>query len=229
MIFHYIGLLWINIDSLLSYINMILYMYERVLIMENKAQKLEMLNQEFNGHFTSSDLSSQGFTKYDISQFVKKGLLERVSRGKYLYKDTLDDEFKLVQQNNSKMIFSNETALYLHNMTGRFPSKFTVTTESGYHLRNSNLKVYYVKPEILYLGTIEIENHFRNKIIVYDKERTICDIIKNKNRIEMQVYLEGLRSYFLNGKPNLKKLSFYAGEMGISQKVMDVALLFSIP
>lgn len=197
--------------------------------MECKPEKLERLNKEFNGHFTSRDLLSHGFTKYDISQFVKRGLLERVSRGKYLFKNTLDDEFKLIQQNNSKMIFSNETALYLHDMTGRFPSEFTVTTESGYHLRNSSLKVYYVKPEILYLGVVEIENHFGNKVIVYDRERTICDIIKNKNRIEMQVYLEGLRSYFLEGKPNFKKLSQYAREMGISQKVMDVALLYSKP
>lgn len=197
--------------------------------MENKERKLELLSKECNGHVTSADLISNGFTKYDISRFVKRGLLERVSRGKYLFQNTLDDEFKLIQLNNSKMIFSNETALYLHDMTGRFPSKFAVTTESGYHLRNSSLKVYYVKPELLYLGLIEMENYFGNTVMVYDKERTICDIIKNRNRIEMQVYLEGLRSYFLNGKPNLGKLSEYAKKMGISQKVMDVVLLYSMP
>ncbi len=197
--------------------------------MEHKNEKLEMLSKELNGHFTSSDLFSYGFTKYDISMFIKEGLLERVSRGKYVFCDTLDDEFKLIQQNNSKMVFSNETALYLHDMTGRFPSKFTVTTESGYHLRNASLKVYYVKPELFPLGMIEMENYFGNKVFVYDKERTICDIIKNKNRIEMQVYLEGLQSYFMKGKPDLKKLSQYASEMGISQKVMEVALLFTKP
>lgn len=197
--------------------------------MNFKEEKLNKLNKEFNGHFTSFVLLSNGFTKYDISQFVKRGFLERVSRGKYLYKNTLNDEMVLLQQNNSKMIFSNETALYLHNMTGRFPNDFTVTTESGYHLRNSSLKVYYVKPEILYLGMIELENFFGNKVFVYDKERTICDIIKNKNRIEMQVYLEGLRNYFLEGRPNLNKLSQYAKKMDISQKVMDVALLYSKP
>ena len=195
----------------------------------HKAEKLEVLSKKLNGHLSSADLFSEGFTKYDVSQFVKKGLLERASRGKYLFKDTLDDEFRLIQQNNTKMIFSNETALYLHDMTGRFPAEITVTTASGHHLRNSSLKVYYVKPELLYLGAVEIVNPFGNKVIVYDKERTVCDILKNKNRIELQVYSEGLRSYFLNGKPNLKKLSQYAKELGISQKMMDVAMLFSTP
>ena len=197
--------------------------------MSNKEKTLENLSQEHNGHLTSGDLFSCGFSKYDVAQFVKKGLLERVARGKYLYQNTLDDTFKLVQMNNQKIIFSNETALYLHDMTGRFPSEMTVTTESGYHLRDTSLKVYYVKKELLYLGMIEMENYFGNKIFVYDKERTICDIIRNKNRMDMQVYLEGLQSYFLKGKPNLRKLSAYAKKMGISQKVMEVALLYGRP
>ena len=197
--------------------------------MEQKERKLELLNGECNGHMTSADLLAGGFSKYDFSQFVKKGLLERVSRGKYLYHSARDDEFRLIQLNNSKMIFSNESALYLHDLTGRFPAEFAVTTESGYHLRNSSLKVYYVKPELLYVGVIEMENYFGNKVFVYDKERTICDIIKNKNRIETQVYSEGIQNYFLKGKPNYRKLAEYAKLLGISGKVMDLVLLYAKP
>lgn len=195
----------------------------------DKEAQLELLSNDHNGHLTSANLFTNGFTKYDVSKFVKAGLLERVSRGKYIHKSAMDDEFKLIQLNNSKMIFSNETALYLHDMTGRFPTEFSVTTESGYHLRNTSLKVYYVKPELLYVGMIEMENYFGNKVLVYDKERTVCDIIKNRNRIEMQVYTEGIQSYFLQGKPNLKKLSEYAKLLGISDKVMDVVLLLAKP
>ena len=190
---------------------------------------LEALSAKNNGHFTSSELISHGFTKYDISQFVKQGLLERVSRGKYLYKNTLDDEFMLIQLGNSNMVFSNETALYLHDMTGRFPTEFTVTTKSGYHLRNPDLKVYYVKPGVLHLGKITMKSPFGNDVVVYDKERTICDIIRNKNRIETQVYLEGLQSYFLDGKPDYKKLSDYAKQLGLTKRVMDIVLLYSKP
>ena len=197
--------------------------------MEGKNLKLELLSKEKNGHLLSADLISAGFSKYDISRFVEKGLLERVSRGKYLYKDALDDEFVLTQMNNSKMVFSNETALYLHDLTGRYPSEFAVTTESGYHLRNGSLKVYYVKPQLLRLGLIEMENYFGNMVFVYDKERTICDIIKNKNRIEAQVFFEGIQNYFLHGKPNFRKLSEYAKKLGVFRQVMDVAQMYAKP
>lgn len=197
--------------------------------MNNKIERLAMLSEEKNGHLSASDLAAAGFSKFDISQFVKKGLLDRALRGKYVHKDAMDDEFALIQMNNSKMVFSNETALYLHDMTGRFPSQFSVTTESGYHLRNSSLKVYYVKPELLDLGVVEQENYFGNKVLVYDKERTICDIIKNKSRIETQVFLEGLQSYFLTGKPNFRKLFKYAKRLGIQGKVMEVVHLYTTP
>lgn len=197
--------------------------------MERKNVRLELLSKEKNGHFSAGDLAAAGFSKYDVSRFVEKGYLERVSRGKYVHKDAVDDEFALVQMNNSKMVFSNETALYLHDMTGRYPSEFTVTTESGYHLRDSALKVYYVKPELFGLGLVEKENYFGNKIYVYDKERTICDIIKNRNRIETQVFLEGLQNYFLNGKPNFRKLSEYAKKLGVQRKVMEMAQLYAKP
>lgn len=197
--------------------------------MMNKKEQLGLLCEGKNGHVLTKDLLEDGFSKYDIAQFVKNGLLERVSRGKYVYMDALNDEFKLVQQNNAKMIFSNETALYLHDLTGRFPFVFTVTTESGYHLRNKKLKVYYVKPEYLYLGVMELQNYFGNMVLVYDKERTICDIIKNKNRIEQQVYIEGLQNYFLKGKPNMQKLARYAKTLGIQKKVMEIVMLYMNP
>lgn len=82
-----------------------------------------------------------------------------------------------------------------------------VTTKSGYHLRNTNLKVYYVKEELLFLGVETIKTPQGNDVLVYDKERTICDIIKNKNRIDQQVNIQGLQNYFLHGHPNMRKLS----------------------
>lgn len=197
--------------------------------MKDKEQLIQELSNTYNGHFTTSLLYQHGLSKYDISKLVEKSILERVSKGKYIYKDALNDDLALLQMNNSKMIYSNETALYLHNLTGIIPKQFSVTTESGYNLKKENLITFYVKPDLLNLGVIEMKNSHGNFIKVYDKERTICDIIKNKNRIETQAYIEGIQNYFKFGKPDLKKLSKYARILGISNKVYDVAALFMAP
>ena len=67
-----------------------------------------------------------------------------------------------------------------------------------------------------------------NIVRAFDKERTICDFIKNRDKIEMQVYVEVLQNYF-NGKVKLNKLSNYARKLGVNDKVEQVVTLMMKP
>lgn len=193
-----------------------------------KDKLLEISNSN-NNILTSKLLLDNGYTKYQIKKMVDEQLITKVQRGFYILNNELEDEFYINQMNNSFIVYSNETALYLHNMSDRYPHPLSVTTKSGYHIRNKDLKVYYTNENLLDMGVIEINSPQGFLIKVYDKERTICDIIKNKNRIDSQVYIQGLQSYFLNSKPNLRKLSRYAKKMNIQKKVMDIVELYTKP
>jgi len=50
--------------------------------------------------------------------------------------------------------------------------------------KEKNVILNFVKRELLDLGVIEMTSPFGMKIKVYDIERTICDIIKNKNNFK---------------------------------------------
>lgn len=52
---------------------------------------------------------------------------------------------------------------------------------------------------------------------MYDKERTLLDIIRDKDRIGTQVFSEMIKSYFTSTDKNLLKLSKYAIQMNIEQ------------
>lgn len=52
---------------------------------------------------------------------------------------------------------------------------------------------------------------------MYDKERTILDIIKDKDRIDAQVFSEVIKAYFAGKEKNLLKLSKYAVKMNMEQ------------
>ena len=58
---------------------------------------------------------------------------------------------------------------------------------------------------------------FGREISVYDKERTILDIIKDKDRIDAQIFSEVIKSYFVGKEKNLLKLSKYAVNMNKEQ------------
>nr|WP_314610839.1 hypothetical protein [uncultured Lachnoanaerobaculum sp.] len=54
---------------------------------------------------------------------------------------------------------------------------------------------------------------------MYEKERTILDIIKDKDRIDTQVFSEAIKSYFASKEKNLLKLSKYAGKMNMEKSL----------
>ena len=80
-----------------------------------------------------------------------------------------------------------------------------------------NIIFKYVKKDYYDIGKITITSPFGREISVYDKERTILDIIKDKDRIDAQVFSESIKSYFASKEKNLLKLSKYAVKMNMEQ------------
>ena len=61
---------------------------------------------------------------------------------------------------------------------------------------------------------------------LYDRERCICDLIRDKDQMEMQLYTQAIKEYF-RGKPNSRKLLKYGKAFGIEEKIriyMEVLL-----
>ena len=66
-----------------------------------------------------------------------------------------------------------------------------------------------------------MESPFGMKIKVYDIERTICDIIKNKNKMDAEIFSKSLKEYAKSKDKNLSKLTKYARTMNIENKVRE--------
>lgn len=192
---------------------------------------LEIVNSKLNNFFennntiTVKEAEKMGIKRHTLSSLCKKGILERIKQGIYQKSDTITNEFLKIQKNNN-IIFSNATALYFHNLTDRVPNIITITVPQGYNVSHitkkfGNLKIYYVKKEIFEIGKIETLSKMSNKIYIYDKERTICDIIKNKNKIDIDVFSKALKLFFKNENIKLRNLIKYSKELKIEKKVRE--------
>ena len=79
---------------------------------------------------------------------------------------------------------------------------------------------FYVDNDIYELGLIEVKTPMGNKVKAYDIERCICDIIRSKNRIDLELIKYSVRKYLKRKDKDLNKLSLYAEKMGIKDVVM---------
>lgn len=183
---------------------------------------LDRLLEEQNGYIRLVDAQNEGVSKYYVLDYVRKNEMEKVAPGIYISSDAWEDRLYLIQLKNRKIIFSHETALYIHNLSDREPFSPVVTVRRGYnakHLKDNGVVVHTVRQEWLELGLTKEQTFTGNTVRIYNKERCICDIIKNKKRTDIQVLQTALKSYFSDSEKNIHTLMEYANIMGISDKV----------
>lgn len=181
---------------------------------------LETLLREKEGMLLTKDIIEAGISKQLLSKYVKKGYIERVAQGVYLSKDAFEDEMYVLQARSKKAIFSHETALYLHDLTDRDPLQYTVTLPSGYNasnFKNDGIYVYFIKNDLLNLGVEYGKTPFGRNIRVYNKERTICDIVRNRNGIDSAIINEGIRRYLSEKEKDIPKLLQYAEKFRVEK------------
>jgi predicted transcriptional regulator of viral defense system len=178
-----------------------------------KAEIINRLLNENNGVFDTSQAIQAGISKPTLGQLVKSGVLERIAHGKYAGMDTFPDELYIKQQRSDKIIFSHETALFLHDMAERTPILHSLTVPSDRKLSPAladGCKVYYVKPELHDMGICSLPSKMGHEVTVYDIERTICDVLRSRNRMSSQTVAEAMKDYAARENINWNLLSEYA-------------------
>ena len=174
------------------------------------------------GTIASQDICALGITRSMLGKYVKAGLLERAGRGFYTRPDSLMDDMFALAKRSSKIVFSHSTSLFLLGKSERTPFNHYVTIKSGdtvpYTLRRE-IKAFYVKDELYDLGKITLPTPFGNMVPCYDLERTICDFVKNRRRMDDELFIATLKSYIEDESRNLSKLGEYAQKLGIEEKL----------
>lgn len=184
-----------------------------------------ILNLFKNGCLTTKDVTDNNISRTYLTKLVKENKIERVSRGIYIKKNELTDEFIILQSKSKNAIYSNTTALYLYGLSNRIPIKYDITINSGYNgslQKNDDVNLFYIKKELLNLGVTNYKLNSGNIIKVYDLDKTICDIIKNKKKIDAKLFNKAIRGYFYSKKKNTLKLYEYAKKMNIYDKVRNI-------
>jgi hypothetical protein len=98
--------------------------------------------------------------------------------------------------------------------------EYATTVKTGYNpskLRADGIQVYTVKKELHELGKTMMKTSFGHEVPVYDMERTICDLIRNRSNIEIQTFQDALKQYAKRKDKKLRTLMQYAKEFRVDK------------
>lgn len=172
---------------------------------------------ENNGIIYANKLDDYKIDRHILNLLVEKGLLKRIEHGIYASPDKNINEFWLMGEKYKNGIYSHNTALYFYKMTDRTPLQLDMTFPSNNRVKNDLLNVHYIKKEYHKLGLTKLELENNITIQIYNVERTICDIIRDRNKIDLQIFNTALKEYMKRKDKNLILLSEYAKKFKIDK------------
>ena len=158
---------------------------------------LEALKKN-NNVITTAQVVELGFSRYLLSKYEKEGLLERERQGVYVLPNSVHDDMYTLMLRSEKIIFSHDTALFLNGLSERTPFVHSVTIPNNTRVSKviqEECVCYYIKPELHQIGMTIRKTTLGNEVRCYNAERTICDLLRSRNRLDEETVIGAVKNY----------------------------------
>ena len=193
------------------------------MIKENLILNLAKKNK---GIITTKEVSENNIARIYITKLVKENKLFKIDRGIYSTSITSINNYYKMQNKSKHIIFSHFTSLKIQGFYKNIDKEEHISVKQGYNAKKfNNYKVFYNNDKNYKKGmmTYKYEGH---TIKIYDIERCVCDIIKDRNRFDESNYNKFINYYFNLDNLNYKKLLEYSKILRVSKLVHHYLSLF---
>jgi predicted transcriptional regulator of viral defense system len=184
--------------------------------------KLQLILTQNDGMVTTAQANAAGISSERLRLLVRSGDLERAAFGVYVLPDEFVDMMYIAQLRRQKIIYSHETALFLHDLTDRDPLSYSVTVPTGYNavrLRAAGFTVFTIKRELHELGTTQLTTMFGHTVTAYGLERTICDCLRSRNQMDIAIVTDAIKRYVRRRDKNLNVLMRMAETFQVAKQI----------
>ncbi len=186
------------------------------------SQAILQLAKQHGGTVTSKMVTAAGLLRGSLKYLESQGALTKVARGVYTLPEAFDDEFLSLQSRYPRGIYALETALYLADLSDRTPQHVHMIFPEGYNLSSPKQEDIRCSTQIdkLYpVGITTLQSPMGNSLHAYCPERTLCDILRIKNHVDIQIISEAFKRYMKRETLNITQLAEYAQLLRVERKV----------
>ena len=176
---------------------------------------------------TTAQLDSYRIYYADIQQLLNEGYIEKIKRGYYHWAETYgEQEVKIINRLFPDAVLCMETALFFYQYSDRNPAEWNITIDKNVSRSRTNIdypfvKAYRVEPDLVPLGETKGSINFVD-VRIYDRDRTICDVLRNMNKMDKEIFNKAIQGYVKYQKKNIPNLMEYAKVLRLQKRVKDL-------
>ena len=163
----------------------------------------EYLKQIFTKYdyiMTTAQLNLEKLYYRDIQQMLKKGMIEKVKRGYYHWIEDNDcKEVVIINKLIQNAILCMETALFYYSYSDRNPAEWHIAIDKNASRQRTKIdypfvRAYRIESDLLLIGETKGEIDF-TPVRIYDRDRTMCDVLKNMNKMDREIFNKSIQGY----------------------------------
>lgn len=183
--------------------------------------------EKYGGVMRTSQLKQEGFYYKKIQELLESKQIEQIRRGYYQYVgDNSFSDIPTLAVLFPDGVLCMESALDHYGYTDRTPSSWHIavdstSTRTRFYIDYPIVKPHFIRKERYLIGITETEIDGQ-KIKIYDRERTMCDLLLHRNKIDGEVFNTAIQRYVRDPKKSAARLMKYAKELHVEKKVQEV-------
>jgi len=194
---------------------------------ENDIKNVRKLFNQHHYIMSTAELLEAKLYYADIKQLLDAGLIEKVKRGYYHWvEDCGESEVVIINYLFPDAVFCMGTALFYYGYSDRNPAEWSIAIDRNVSKQRTKIdypfvKVYRVESKLVTLGETEGKIDF-HKVRIYDRDRTICDILRNINKMDKEIFNKAIQGYVKDPKKNIPNLMEYAKVLRVQKRVKEL-------
>lgn len=176
------------------------------------------------GFIRTRDIKTNRSMYQQLRMEVDKGSVVRIRNGIYALPDQMAKTMIDVETIVPNGIVCMYSAWAYYSLTTKVPPNICVAISQKRKVVLPDyppIMLYYWLPDTLEMGAISqvIDGY---SVRIYDLERSVCDAIKFRNRIGIDISSEILKNYLRRSDKNLTKLNRYASKLRIAKTLNNL-------
>lgn len=187
-------------------------------------EMLVKIFKSYNGIMKTSELNEIGVDSRHILKFLNEDKIVKLKRGVYQLSDDIDtpDEIIIAKLFPSAVIYLN-SALFYYGYIDRIPLSWQIAVnkdiaKSQFNITYPAITPFYLKKRYMEIG---LAKYYIDdvEIKIFDKDRTICDVLRYENKMDKEVFNKAIQSYVKDKEKNITRLMEYGKILRVINKI----------
>ena len=182
---------------------------------------------KYGGIMRTSQLNREDFYYKKIKELLANHQIEQIRRGYYQYVgDSSFSDIPTIAALFPDGVLCMDSALDYYGYTDKTPSAWHIavdstSTRTRFYIDYPIVKPHFIQKDRYLIGITEVAVDGQS-IKIYDRDRTMCDMLLHRNKIDGEVFNTAVQRYVKDPEKSTARLMQYVKALHVEKKVQEV-------